>query len=312
MRNDEISKNEVQDALEEYLGRRKAKVLSKELQEKINTETRHMHMDKVFFVSKNEKGELVSSRESKIKDSVKEILRKNLEKEEDVEECFKHIMKKTLLTEVRTNRGFETIYVDGSDSCFYDEQLSYDGGSSFGGDKDIKIFQDDLRNAIRAKIRGFEVPVCDMSINEKGEPCFIPGKKTATNLSFNEIQQLAKKNNLKLGNKHQYVLFLATMIERIKIEMNVTTKDAMNMVCKSSKIGNYSLEGYQLEKTGSRRIAGKCDITNVKKIFAFDSKAGIAGVYFKEYNSHDQIAMITAENDLDKKIYSGVGWFVFQ
>ena len=30
MRNDEISKNEVQDALEEYLGRRKAKVLSKE------------------------------------------------------------------------------------------------------------------------------------------------------------------------------------------------------------------------------------------------------------------------------------------
>ena len=203
---------EIRDILCEYVGRRKAVKIAQMIYKEMEKETKHIHNGRNFFVREDENGKLVLTMKSKIEDSVKEILVKNLEIHEDIEECFMLIMKKSILTEKNLTRGIETIRVEGSDSCIYKELFN-----NRGTNPRIDQFLDKLSKALSAKVQRFEVPVYDVSIDDDGKPRFIPGRIPTRKLSFNEWKQLAEKNNLTLGNKNQYVLFLATMIERMKV-----------------------------------------------------------------------------------------------
>lgn len=302
---------EIRDILCEYVGRRKAVKIAQMIYKEMEKETKHIHNGRNFFVREDENGKLVLTMKSKIEDSVKWILVKNLETHKDVDECFMLIMKKSILTEKNLTRGIETIRVEGSDSCIYNELFN-----NRGMNPRIDQFLDKLCKALSAKVQRFEVPVYDVSIDDDGKPRFIPGRIPTRKLSFNEWKQLAEKNNLTLGNKNQYVLFLATMIERMKVK-GWTQDEAMQEVCNdSTALGHYSntkYSQYTLEPTGSRSIAGKCDLANVRKILVADetySKACSASGSYTVAGDKEPLADIRNVNNAEK-IYYGVGWFVF-
>lgn len=92
-----MNETKIRDILCEYLGRRKAKKVAQMIYSAIDEETKHIHNSKEFFVREDEKGELVISMKSQVAESVKEILKKNLETPEDVDECFWKIMKERFL-----------------------------------------------------------------------------------------------------------------------------------------------------------------------------------------------------------------------
>lgn len=86
-----ITKNEIENVLHEYIGRRKAAQVGKAVWTAMQKETKHTHQGEIFFANEDENGEIVLTRESKAKDSVKAILQKNLENDTDVKECFENL-----------------------------------------------------------------------------------------------------------------------------------------------------------------------------------------------------------------------------
>lgn len=308
-----MNETKIRDILCEYLGRRKAKKVAQMIYSAIDEETKHIHNSKEFFVREDEKGELVISMKSQVTESVKEILKKNLETPEDVDECFWKIMKERIFTETHLTKGIETIHVEGSNSYIYKELFK----SCWLLAPAVKEFLDKLNEAISAGVKSFEVPVYDMTIDDKEKPIFSAGCGPTTDLSFNELKQLAKKNNLKLGTKHHYVLFLATLIERMKMEGWEQDEAVKAICCDSTEIGHYFNTKYAqdtLEIAGCRKVAGKCGLANVRKIFAEDetySKVCIASGSFAEYGYKCPIAKMTIGGDVDFKDPYGVGWFVF-
>ncbi len=309
-----MNKTKIRDILCEYLGRRKVGKVEQMIYSA--KETKHMHNGKEFFVREDEKGELVISMismKSNVRELVKEILEKNLETHEDVDECFSYLMKEGIFTETHQTREIETIPVEGSNSYIYNELFE----NRMRGNHPVEDFLEMLSEAIRAEVKSFKVPVYDMSIDDDGKPIFSARCIPTTGLSFNELKQLADDNNLTLGTKHQYVLFLATMIERMKAE-GWTQNEAMNAVCyDSSSIGHYFDAKYAqgtLEGAAYRNIAGKCGLANARKIFAEDetyNKFYIASGSFLQYGHDHPLAKMTVGRDADFKYSDAVGWFVF-
>ncbi len=318
MKNSTTTMNEtkIRDILCEYLGRRKAGKVEQMIYSAMKEETKHIHNSKEFFVREDEKGELVISFKSQVAESVKEILEKNLETHEDVDECFSYLMKEGIFTKIHTKiyqtREIETIHVEGSDGSIYKDLLK-----SVCINTTVNEFLEKLREAINAGINSFEVPVYDMSIDDDGKPIFSPRCIPTTGLSCNELKQLADNNNLKLGTKHQYVLFLATMIGRM-MAVGWKQDEAMEAVCcDSTEIGHYRNTRYApntLERAGCRNIAGKYGLANVSKIFAEDetyNKFYMASGSFLQNGYDYPLAQMFVCNDMNFKHSYAVGWFVF-
>lgn len=305
------AKNEIQVILQEYLGNRKAMKVAEAVYEVMRAGTQYTYNGKNIFINEDVNGELVLITEDMVKESVEKILYQNLE-EDEVEECLEQLMSESILTETEMTMSIETIQVEGSDSKIYSKMLKYKPVNH-----DAKEFMKDLRTAIKAGVKPFKVPVCDMSMDENGKPCFIPGRKPAVGLSYNELEQIAEENGLALGNKNQYVLFLATMIERLKA-VNWSQAEAIYAVCTdSTRLGHYANSAVAkdyFELTGSRKIVGKCDLANAHKILAKDEKAGgfwIAGGSYDFNGNFFPLACLLRENNYDKRNYDSVGWFVF-
>ena len=140
-----------------------------------------------------------------------------------------------------------------------------------------KKFLEFLKEAVNAGVKTFKVPVCDPSIDENGSIQFVAGCKPAVGYSYNELKELAIKNDVQLGSKNQYVLFLATIIHRL-VEEGWSKADAFFAVCSdSTQLGHYrnsEKARYDFDVTGSRKIAGKCDLANTYKILRNDEKTG--------------------------------------
>lgn len=307
------AKNEIQVVLQEWLGKKKVAKVAETVYAVMQTETQHTHNGKKFFINEDSNGALVLTMESTVMERIEKILSENLEPDE-VQECLEQLMVKSISTETEMTAEIETISVEGSDSHIYSDLLEYSPA-----DYKEQEFLENLRMAIATGVKPFRVPVCDPAINENGHIYFIVGCKPATDYSYNELKELASKNGIQLGSKDQYVLFLATIICRL-LEEGWSMADAVFAVCcDSTKLGHYidSANSKGLESTGSRKVAGKCDLANTCKILKNnkeDDVVLVAGGSFRNFGSSSPLANIDRYNPYrDYDAYHNVisvGWFV--
>ena len=302
------AKNEIQVVLQEYLGNRKAAKVAETVYEVIQKETQHTHNGKKFFINEDSNGALVLTMESMVKEQVETILTRYLEKDE-AQECLLQLM--VISTETESTVEFETITVEGSDSQIYFDMLKYT--PAYGTEKKFLEF---LKKAVDAGVKTFKVPVCDPSIDENGSLQFVASCKPAIGYTYNELKEFANENGVQLGSKNQYVLFLATIIHCL-VEEGWSKADAFYAVCTdSTKLGHYwnsEKARHNLEVTGSRKIAGKCDLVNTYKVLRNDEKAGgfwVAGGCCNCSGCCSPLAHLSLDCDYDDHYYRGVGWFV--
>ena len=304
------AKDEIQVVLQEYLGNRKAAKVAETVYAVIQKETQHTHNGKKFFINEDSNGALVLTMESMVKEQVETILTQYLEKDE-VQECLQQLIVGGISTETELTAEFETITVEGSDSQIYFDMLKYAPAS-----ETEKEFLEFLKEAVDAGVKTFKVPVCDSSIDENGSLQFVAGCKPAVGYSYNELKEIAIKNGVHLGSKKQYVIFLATIIHRL-VEEGWSKADAFFAVCTdSTQLGHYwnsEKARHDLEVTGSRKIAGKCDLANTYKILRNDEKASVFWVASGDYGNFGNfypLADLCLSNDCDNRCDYGVGWFV--
>ena len=304
------AKNEIQVVLQEYLGNRKAAKVAETVYAVMQTETQHTHNGKMFFINEDSNGALVLTMESIVKEHVETILTQYLEKDE-VQECLEQLMVGSISTEKEMTTEIETISVEGSDSQIYFDMLKYTPTN-----ETEKKFLEFLKEAVNAGVKAFKVPVCDPSIAEDGSLQFVAGCKPAVGYSYNKLKELAIKNGVQLGSKNQYVLFLATIIHRL-VEEGWTKANAIYAVCTdSTEVGHYwnsKKAKHDFEVTGSRKIAGKCDLANTCKILAKDEKTGgfwIVGGSYDDNGCNYPLADLGLNSFYDHRYDNGVGWFV--
>ena len=304
------AKNEIQVVLQEYLGNRKAAKVAETVYAVIQKETQHTHNGKKFFINEDSNGALVLTMESMVKEQVETILTQYLEKDE-VQECLQQLIVGGILTETELTAEFETITVEGSDSQIYFDMLKYAPAS-----ETEKKFLEFLKEAVDAGVKTFKVPVCDPSIDENGSLQFVAGCKPAVGYSYNKLKELAIKNDVQLGSKNQYVLFLATIIHRL-VEEGWSKADAFYAVCSdSTQLGHYrnsEKARYDFDVTGSRKIAGKCDLANTYKILRNDEKTGgfwVASGCYDDNGDDYPLAGRVLNYDYDYRCCNSVGWFV--
>ena len=304
------AKNEIQVVLQEYLGNRKAAKVAETVYAVIQKETQHTHNGKKFFINEDSNGALVLTMKSMVKEQVEKILTQYLEKDE-VQECLQQLMVGGISTETELTAEFETITVEGSDSQIYFDMLKYTPTSE-NEEKFLKF----LKKAVYAGVKKFKVPVYDPSIDENGSLQFVARCRPAVGYSYNELKELAIKNGVQLGSKKQYVLFLATIINRL-VEEGWSKADSFYAVCTdSTQLGHYwnsEKARHDFEVTGSRKIAGKCDLANTYKILRNDEKAGGFWVASGSCNSYGDLlplACIYLDCNYDGHYDYGAGWFV--
>ena len=302
------AKNEIQVVLQEYLGNRKAAKVAETVYAVIQKETQHAHNGKKFFINEDSNGALVLTMESMVKKQVETILTQYLEKDE-VQECLQQLIVGGISTETELTAEFETITVEGSDSQVYFDMLKYAPAS-----ETEKEFLEFLKEAVDAGVKTFKVPVCDPSIDENGSLQFVAGCKPAVGYSYNELKEIAIKNGVQLGSKNQYVLFLATIIHRL-VEEGWSKADAFFAVCTdSTQLGHYwnsEKARHDFEVTGSRKIAGKCDLANTYKILRNDERAGGFWVASGSCNGFGDFGPLAGLNcNCDSHFDDSVGWFV--
>lgn len=204
----------------------------------------------------------------------------------------------------------ETITVEGSNSEVYCELLKHTPINDYE-----KKFKNNLMIAIEAGVKSFKVPICDSSISADGKLQFVPGYKPAVNYCYLELVNLAEKNGIRLGSKNEYCLFLGTMINRLMAEC-WSENDAWCAVCTdSTKLGHYcnSVDAKEeFELTGSRKIAGKCDLANTGKILKEEETGGFwtAGGCYRDYGNNYPLANLVIEGFLAEEFDDCVGWFV--
>ena len=304
------AKDEIQVVLQEYLGNRKAAKVAETVYAVIQKETQHTHNGKKFFINEDSNGALVLTMESMVKEQVETILTQYLEKDE-VQECLQQLIVGGISTETELTAEFETITVEGFDSQIYFDMLKYAPAS-----ETEKEFLEFLKEAVDAGVKTFKVPVCDPSIDENGSLQFVAGCKPAVGYSYNELKEIAIKNGVQLGSKNQYVIFLATIIHRL-VEEGWSKADAFFAVCTdSTQLGHYwnsEKARHDFEVTGSRKIAGKCDLANTYKILKNDEKAGgfwFAGGGYYGDGGDDPLAYLNLCCNYDNHCNLSVGWFV--
>lgn len=304
------AKDEIQVVLQEYLGNRKAAKVAETVYAVIQKETQHTHNGKKFFINEDSNGALVLTMESMVKEQVETILTQYLEKDE-VQECLQQLIVGGISTETELTAEFETITVEGSDSQIYFDMLKYAPAS-----ETEKEFLEFLKEAVDAGVKTFKVPVCDPSIDENGSLQFVAGCKPAVGYSYNELKEIAIKNGVQLGSKNQYVIFLATIIHRL-VEEGWSKADAFFAVCTdSTQLGHYwnsEKARHDFEVTGSRKIAGKCDLANTYKILKNDEKAGgfwFAGGGYYGDGGDDPLTYLNLCCNYDNHCNLSVGWFV--
>lgn len=109
---------------------------------------------------------------------------------------------------------------------------------------------------------------------------------------------------------------MATIIHRL-VEEGWSKADAFFAVCTdSTQLGHYwnsEKARHDFEVTGSRKIAGKCDLANTYKILRNDEKASVFWVASGDYGNFGNfypLADLCLSNDCDNRCNYGVGWFV--
>ena len=298
--------NEVQVILADYVGKKKVVALANKIVEVNQREKSFEWNGNTWYIVDNQ-GEPEIRKNSTIIYEIKDILKMYLE-EDEIEECFERL---TNPATSKTAEKIDTFNVEGSECDCYAELLKYQPCT----EKEEK-FKRNLEKAISVGIKSFKVPVNDPSFSEDGKLQFIAGAKPAVRYSYNELEKIAKENALRLGTQYEYILFLATLIKRL-IEEGWSKLDAWNAVCNDSKkLGHYynsENAAGEFELTGSRMVAGKCDLANTYKMLAKDDEAGgfwIAGGDYTDNSNNFPLVDLSFHDKFDCHYGFSVGWFV--
>ena len=134
-----------------------------------------------------------------------------------------------------------------------------------------------------------------------------------------KAQNFNPQRNSRLGTKTEYTAFLGVLIKKL-VEIGWVVEEAWNAVCNdSTKLGHYwSYDNLKraLEMTGSREIAGFCDLANTLKILAEDKEAGVfwiaGGYYFVYAHSNPLACLHLDEDDVWESKEHSVGWIILE
>lgn len=183
----------------------------------------------------------------------------------------------------------------------------------------------------------FQVPCFDPSINQNDQLCFEASLNPATGYSYRELVEIAKKNNVRLGTKRQYIQFLAYLIYAGEWTYDIKQRFA-DICLNSSAIGHYAASLRELRKTadssrdqkqlyktgtkpiqvrvedehGNSKIIQKADLANTIKILdgSSDSLFYFAGGAFNQRGYVSPLATIDQSNKTNIHFKNAVGWFV--
>lgn len=179
-----------------------------------------------------------------------------------------------------------------------------------------KDYVENLKRVSRMRINGFDVPVCDPSLNKNGDIQFKPGFQPAINHSYIEWEKLAEKVGGRIGTRDEYYMFTAILISRL-MDVGCSEANAWYSVVTDSKyLGFFSgtiNSKLVMEKTGSRYYIGKCDMGNTAKILSKD-KYGcipIASGAYNESSYRCSIASMRATYNCLMPLENAVGWIIF-
>jgi len=183
-----------------------------------------------------------------------------------------------------------------------------------------KEFKDLLEDVIRNEIDDFWHPRIDPTLDEVENICFKVGKKPAVGNSYNWWRENAKKfnpmHNSRLGTKSQYIAFIGVFIKTLVVE-GWMVDEAWNAVCNDSqKLGHYwnsENAKHKFELTGSRVIAGFCDLANTIKILADDEDAGVfwfAGGGYNFNSVRNPLVDLGNSSNCNGRQSMCVGWIV--
>ena len=174
-------------------------------------------------------------------------------------------------------------------------------------------FIEELRNVLDSKIESFKVPVCDPSFDRNGNIQFVVGAEPARGLYFNEWKEYAEKNGLTLMDNKKYMLFIATMMLRLKEEGQSITQSFHDM-CRFAPIKYGHMGGLVHSKTGECNVAGKCDMmSHYKMLKAEDDQHFYLAVRYRTLScgANYVIAAMDRFSVVDEKIDTAVPFFVF-
>lgn len=318
-----VAKKDIRVIVEDYLGKKKAAETTDEIFQFIKKTSYHTHEGIPFFAYLGDNDEPVLNTEKEIKNIIITILKNRIEDENECLECSNAIIDKLHLLCSKKNykdridtiicnlKNIEKFKVKGSYSKEYKELLKYEPKG-----ENQKLFKNLLSKAIDSNIQDFEVPVCDPSMDENGIIQFIPGEKIITGFSCKEWERIAENNNIRIGTKSEYILFLGSIMNNLIKEGKEQDKVWEDICDDSKEIGHYlnSINAkFKFEKTGSRKVAGKCDLSNSYKVLVKDDDVHefcIASGCFSICGNHAPIARISKPNIMKYPDSFCVGWMV--
>ena len=263
----------IQKILEEYLGNHQLGKIAIEISAVMHTEeSKYTLKNDSFYVHKDKNNELILSKESFVKKNLNNILQPYIKKEE-MSKCIDRLMK------LSTMFNFETIDIPGSDSYIYKSLLTYT--PQYHSEE---IFMCNFKEAISHSVNPFKIFTHDPTIVD-GVLQFVPGfhQNLVIGYSYNELNTIAQRNEVRLGSKDEYILFMGTLIHS-RIINGISEQDAWYSI--SSNCHNHA------------------DVLNV---LAKDENA--SGFYLGGGGSYP-LAQIQLFSDYDFRIPKSIGWFV--
>lgn len=118
----------------------------------------------------------------------------------------------------------KTIVVPGSESRIYKKLLKHKPAN-----KQEKKFLEDLKASIESGFKSFNVPMYAPSIDKTGRINFIPGEKPSVGYSYYELQEIARNNQIRIGNDREFYPFLGIIIYQLMSDCS--EKEAFTMIC---------------------------------------------------------------------------------
>ena len=179
---------------------------------------------------------------------------------------------------------------------------------------------DSLKKMIPNGLNDFYKPIYDPSFTRCGNIAFVEGNTPAIGKTYTwwkkTAEELLPQWDSRLGTDEEYIAFLGVLIKTFTNIPNIGFNPWEAVCDDSTNLGHYwnsygSKE--DLEKTGSRMVAGFYDLANVYKVLkSSDGNPGFciaSGAFINE--GHEFPISTIKHRSRNSALSKGVGWIVF-
>ena len=227
-------------------------------------------------------------------------------------------MTTVVMTEM-TRKEFDTKFpiVRASSLSLDDWFLKHEPKSEFQ-----ERFKQSIVLGIKEGLEDFRRPAGDLSFNKNENYIYQEGQKPAIGKSvefaIEKLKQFLPEKNSRMGTLTQYDAFLGVLIKYLVENQRYQVDVAWRAVCDDSRgLGHYY--GYSLdskcglELTGSRPVAGLCDLANTCKIVQDNnSDIGFSLVSGYCFNSSFEkpLASCSDVESAESELHFAVPWLV--